>query len=87
MKVKILILDNQSLTEEVLSRGRSMCLVEQILNARPLTALSDDPEDLTALISIHFSLGQENTSGSFRSYIERYHDLRKFATLLNYITA
>ena len=34
-KVKIAILDNRSLTNEVLST--TMCLVEQTLNARPLT--------------------------------------------------
>ena len=46
-KVMIAILDNRSLTDEVLST--TMCIVEQTLNARPLTAVSDDPEDLTAL--------------------------------------
>ena len=39
-----------------------MCLVEQILNARPLTAVSDDPEELTALTPNHFLLGREKTS-------------------------
>ena len=54
--VMIAILDNRSLTDEVLST--TMCLVEQTLNARPLTAVSDDPEDLTALTPIHFLLGR-----------------------------
>ena len=54
-KVMIAILDNRSLTDEVLST--TMCLVEQTLNARPLTAVSDDPEDLTALTPNHFLLG------------------------------
>ena len=40
-KAMIAILDNQSLTDEVLST--TMCLVEQTLNARPLTAVTDDP--------------------------------------------
>ena len=79
----ILIMANQSLTEEVLST--TMRLVEQIFNARPITAVSDDPEDLTALTPIHLSLGQENTSASFRSSSERYHDLRKFVTLLKHM--
>ena len=39
-----------------------MCLVEQTLNAGPLTAVSDDPEDLTALTPNHFLLGRENAS-------------------------
>ena len=53
-KVMIAILDNRSFTDEVLST--TMCLVEQTLNARPLTAISDDPEDLTALTPNHFLL-------------------------------
>ena len=37
----------------------TMCLVEKTLNTRPLTAISEDPEDLTALIPNHFLLGQK----------------------------
>ena len=51
----IAILDNRSFTDKVLST--TMCLVEQTLNARPLTAVSDDPEVLTALTPNHFLLG------------------------------
>ena len=54
-KIMIAILDNRSLNDEVLST--TMCLVEQILNARALTSVSDDPEDLTALTPNHFLLG------------------------------
>ena len=71
----IAILDNRSLTDEVLST--TMCLVEQTLNARPLTAVSDDPEDLTALKPNHFLLGQENASAPFMPSSERYHDMKK----------
>ena len=74
-KVMIAILDNRSLTEEALST--TMCLVEQTLNARPLTAVSDDPEDLTALTPNHFLLGGENASAPFMPSSERYHDPRK----------
>ena len=74
-KIMIAILDNRSLTAEVLST--TMCLVEQTLNARPLTAVSDDPEDLTALTPNHFLLGQENASAPFMSFSELYHDLTK----------
>ena len=74
-KVMIAILDNRSLTDKVLST--TMCLVEQTLNARPLTAVSDDPEDLTALTPNHFLLGRENASAPFMPSSERYHDLRK----------
>ena len=82
-KVMIAILDNRSLTDEVLSA--TMCLVEQTLNAGPLTAVSDDPEDLTALTPNHFLLGQENASAPFMPSSERYHDLRKsFKTVQAY---
>ena len=74
-KVMIAILDKRSLTDKVLST--TMCLVEQTLNARPLTAVSDDPEDLTALSPNHFLLGRENASAPFMPSSERYHDLRK----------
>ena len=74
-KGMIAILDNRSLTDEVLST--TMCLVEQTLKARPLTAVSDDPEDLTALTTNHFLLGRGNVSASFMPSSERYHDLRK----------
>ena len=53
-----------------------MSVVEQTLNARPLTAVSDYPEDLTILTPNHFLLGRENANASFmpsRSYL----DLRK----------
>ena len=53
-----------------------MCLVEQTLNARPLTAVSDHPDDLTALTPTHFLLGRENASAPFMPSSERYHDLR-----------
>ena len=62
-KVMIAILDNRSLTDETLST--TMCLVEQTLNARPLTAVSDDPEDLTALTPNQFLLGREKASAPF----------------------
>ena len=74
-KVMIAILENRSLTDEVLST--TMCLLEQTLNARPLTAVIDDPEDLTALTPIHFLLGRENAIAPFMPSNERYHDLRK----------
>ena len=41
------MLDKQGTTGDVLNT--TMCPVEQILSTRPLTAVSDDPEDLTAL--------------------------------------
>ena len=74
-KVVIKIVDNPSLTYKVLSS--TMCLVEQTLNARPLTAVSDDPEDMTAITSNHFLLGRQNASAPFMPSSERYHYPRK----------
>ena len=41
------VLGNRSVTEDVLST--TMCLVEQTLNARPLTQVSSDATDLEAI--------------------------------------
>ena len=68
--VMIQILDNESVTDEVLSS--SMCFLERTLNARPLTAVSDDPEDLTATTSNNFLLDQENASAPFMPSSERH---------------
>ena len=48
----IAVLDGRSLTDDVLIT--TMCLLEQTLNARPLTSVSDDPDDLEALTPNHF---------------------------------
>ena len=74
-KVMIAILDNRSLTNEALST--TMSLVEQTLNARPLTAVIDDPEDLTALMPNDFLLERKIASTPFMPSSERYHDLKK----------
>ena len=74
-KVMIAILDNHILTDEVLST--TMCLVELTLNARLLTAVNDDPEDLTELTHKHYLLGRESASSPFMPCSERYCHLRK----------
>ena len=71
----IAILNYRRLTDELLSTP--LCLVEHTLNARQLTAVSDDPEDLTALTPNHFLLGRENTSKPFMPFSERYKDQSK----------
>ena len=48
------LLKNQTLDDESLST--LMCEVESILNARPLTKVSDDSRDLNALIPNHLLL-------------------------------
>ena len=50
------ILSSRRLTEETLST--TMCLVEQVLNARPFTCASSDPDDFEALTPNHFLLGR-----------------------------
>ena len=67
--------DSRSLTNEVLST--TLFHVEQTLNARLLTAVSDDAEDLTAPTPNLFLLEQENVSGPFMPSSESYHDTRK----------
>ena len=52
------VLGNRSVTEDVLST--TMCLVEQTLNARPLTPVSSDAADLEAITPNDFLLGNKN---------------------------
>ena len=49
-KAMYAVLGNRSVTEDVLST--MMCIVEQTLNARPLTPVSSDVNDLEALSPI-----------------------------------
>ena len=50
------ILGNRRMTDETLNT--TFCLVEQALNNRPLTPVSDDPNELEALTPTHFLLGR-----------------------------
>ena len=54
-KAMVSIIGNRSLTNEVVTT--TMGLVEQTLNARPITPASYDPEDLEALTLNHFIQG------------------------------
>ena len=69
------VLGSRNLTDEILTT--TMCLVEQTLNARPLTCVSNDPDDLEALTPNHFLLGDPNVAVPFLPNAERYSDLRK----------
>ena len=53
-----------------------MCLVEQNKNARPLTSVSDDPDDL-AVTPNHFSLSRASLATPFLSDIQRYIGLQR----------
>ena len=74
-KAMMAIVGNRTLTDDVLST--TMCLVEQILNSRPLTSASDDPEDLEALTPNHFLLGRASPATPFIPDAQRYTDLRR----------
>ena len=71
----IAVLDGRSLRDDVLIT--TMCLVEQTLNARPLTSVSDDSDDLKALTPNHFLLGRANLATPFQTDAQRYTDLRR----------
>ena len=71
----IAVLDGRSLTDDVLIT--TMGLVEQTLNARPLTSVSDDPDDLQALTLNFFLLGRANLATPFLPDAQRYTDLRR----------
>ena len=63
-------LGNRRVTEEVLRT--TLCLVEQSLNARPITAVSTNPLDLEALTPNHFILGQYAASFPSLSFEENF---------------
>ena len=50
------IVGNRTLADDILST--TMCPIEQILNSRSLTNVSDDPEDLEDLTPNHFLQGR-----------------------------
>ena len=52
------VLGDQSVTEDVLSTP--MCLVEKTLNARPLTSVSSDVNDLESITPNHLLIGNKN---------------------------
>ena len=69
------VLGNRSVTEDVLSA--KMCIVEQTLNARPLTPVSSDVNDLEALTPNHFLLGNRNVCLPYLPSAEEFVDHRK----------
>ena len=73
------IVGNRTLTDDVLST--TMCLVEQILNSRLLTSVSDDPEDLEALTPNHFLLGRASPATLFITDAQGYTDRRRVFTV------
>ena len=74
-KAMFAILGNRRLTLPVLTT--TMCLDEQTLNARPLTPVSDDPEDLESLTPNHFLLERPVLAEPLMPDAVRYVDCRK----------
>ena len=75
----IAVLGSRSITDEILSS--TMCQVDQTLNARPLTPVSNYSSDLKALTPNHFVIGRPNISVPYIPNAKRYSDLKK--NLLN----
>ena len=69
------VLVNRSVTEHVLST--TMCIVEQTLNARPLTPVSSDVNDLEALNPNHFLFCNRNVCSPYLPCAEEFVDRRK----------
>ena len=69
------VLDNRSVKENVLSN--TMCLVEQTVNARPLTQVSSDATNLEAITPNHFLLDNKNLQLPYLSGAELFVDHRK----------
>ena len=67
--------------------GTTLCLVEQSLNARPITAVSSDPLDLEALTPNHFILGQHAASFLSLSFEENFDHKKRFARAQSYANA
>ena len=74
-KAMYAVLGNRSVTEDVLST--TMCIVEQTLNARPLTPVSSDVNDLEALTPNHFLLGHRIVCLPYLPCAEEFVDHRK----------
>ena len=74
-KAMYAVLGNRSVTEDVLST--TFCIVEQTLNARPLTPVSSDVNDLEALTPNHFLLGNKNVCLPYLPCAEEFVDHRK----------
>ena len=74
-KAMYAVLGTRSVTEDVLST--TMCLVEQILNGRPLTPVSSDVSDLNALTPSDFLIGRESKCLPYIPAAEQFVDHRK----------
>ena len=74
-KAMYAVLGDQSVTEDVLST--TMCLVEQTLNARPLTPVSSDVNDFESITPNHLLLGNKNVCLPYLPCAEEFVNHRK----------
>ena len=74
-KAMYAVFANRSVTEDVLPT--TICIVEQKLNARPLTPVSSDVNDLEALTPNHLLLGNRNVCLPYLPCAEEFVDHRK----------
>ena len=84
-------LGNISVIEDVLST--TMGIVEQTLNARPLTPVSSDVSDLEALTPNHFLLGNRNVclpnlpcAEEFVDHQKQFRQTQAYANLMGQIS-
>lgn len=59
----------QTLTDEALVN--LMCKVEEMLNARPLTCISDDPSDLEALTLNHLLMTRNTADSQMEVFVKQ----------------
>ena len=69
------VLGDQSVTEDVFST--TMCLFEQMLNAKPLTPLSSDVNDLESITPNHMLLLNKNVCLPYVPCAEEFVNHRK----------
>ena len=79
------ILGSRRFTEELL--GTTLCLVEQVLNSRPITTVSTDSRELDALNPNHFVLGQHAPSFSSLLPGEHFDHKKRYARAQSYTNA
>ena len=79
------ILTPRKLTDEVFQT--TFCLVEQSLNARPLTAVSSDPNEIEALTPNHFLIGQRSVSFPSIATDEHFDHRKRYLCAQGYANA
>ena len=79
------ILGTRRLADKILST--TFCLVEHALYSRPLTPVSADPSDLSALTPNHFFLGNQARSISSIIGVDEFDHRKRYARAQSYANA